>query len=980
MSFTDDEIRRAKIECDLAALFVEDGATVAKDGARVKATCPFHADRTPSCEIYAHDQSYYCFGCKAHGDAITYLRQKRGLAFDDAMRVLGSAPKMAMPAKPDRRRKWQVEMPAPAKAGAPRCAMFKHGKQLPASHVWTYLDAEGRILQADARYDYDVEVDEVADGKPTGQRVKIRKKDVITWSWARNLQGESTWRPTRAARCPLFGLDRLGKHPAATVLLVEGCKAAEAGQLRFPEFVVMTWCGGVGNAEKSEHNDWTPLAGRSVILWPDCDWVGANAMRHLAAHLAVVGVGAVQAVDLTPNVADLEKGWDVADGDEAMCRRILADGLGDAAAGLARMLDAFPAPSSAIASKPVQPESDDQVDAAGSDDPSGPPPDDGKGEAEQPDDDNAERGEIQLATEFLKDHGTNLRYLSIDEKNSTWLIWDERRWKRDDAGLIIHLAELTMKRLTKLYESLAFELFKLAQGTDDEGKAKGHRIEGGRWMKRATAIQTKSTVTSMLFFARSRPGVSVRPFQLDAQMHLLNTLSGTLDRRTGKLHTPRRDDMITKLAPVEYDPQADRSRLLQVLNSTTGGDRQIATYLQQALGSSILFGNRFEKVHFLVGPGGSGKGTLMEAIKAALGDYVASADPQTFAKAQGQRIRSDIIRLQGARLVIASESDRSDTLDTQVLKLLSGNDTMVARFLYGRDEEFLPSFTIWFQCNSEPRIPDDLDSGVWRRWVEVPTGPLIPEAKRDPDLKTWLRDPQRGGKAILSWLIEGGLAVGNAKHLPLPPAIETATQKYRQDSDPLASFLGDSCRLGPIDEKVQVDGADVVRRTYCLGSDLFKAYMGHCDRELVDRRHRLSGKGIGKRLRAFGCVQMTRDIRVEGVKKPGRCWCGITLFDSGEHAAEGLSYTPTSVEHAQRLLTPSRHNATLENPHTGELEKCSEMPTLSQSIFPARTRDTSQTTRDGVIALDDLSNHKKILENNKEEEEEGPNLDLEGPL
>jgi P4 family phage/plasmid primase-like protien len=975
--FTDDEIRNAKTSCDLAALFAEDGCAIERSGGHVKVCCPFHADRTPSLEIYAKDQSYYCFGCKAHGDAITYLREKRGLPFDEAMAVLGQAPKVTMPAKVDRRVKWQIEMPAPAKAGMPRCSDFRDGRPVPASHVWAYLDAEGRILFCDARYDYEVEVDEIVDGKPTGKKLKKPEKDFRPWSWQRNLQGESRWRKGATECLPLFGLDQLAKRSDATVLLVEGPKKAVVGQRHFPEFVVMAWPGGTGRAATFEKIDWSPLAGRNVILWPDCDWVGANAMQFIAAHLAVVGAAAVQAVDLTPNAADLEKGWDVADGDEAMCRRILADGLGEPTAAIKRMLDAFPPPDHA---KPKAAADDDQVEEPAGDD-AQPPPDEPAAESAA-DDDDTERNEVQLATEFIRDHRDNLRYLWIDEKNSRWLIWDEQRWKRDETGHIVHMAEQTMKRLTKRYEAKGFELFKLANETKDEDKAKGIRREGARWMTRASAIQSKASVTSMLYFARSRPGVTVSPFQLDAQMHLLNTASGTLDRRTGRLHKPRREDMITKLAPVEYDPKADRSRLLQVLNSTTGGDRESATYLQHMLGSSILYGNRFEKVHFLVGPGGSGKGTLFGAIQAALGDYAASADPQTFAKAQGQRIRSDIIRLQGARLVIASESDRTDVLDTQVIKLLSGNDVMVARFLYGRDEEFLPTFTIWFQCNSEPRIPDDTDSGVWRRWVEVPTGAIIPEDERDPDLKSWLRDPQRGGKAILAWLIEGGLAVGDAKHVPLPKGIQEATAKYRQESDPLAGFLLDCCRFGPVREVAE--GQQFTKATYCLGSDLTKAYMSYCDGELIDRRHRLSGKGIAKRLRTLGCHQDFRDVMVEGERKPGRCWCGITLFDVKEHAAKGLTYVPSNEEHTARLPTSLRHHTSFGNPHTRDGKKCSEMPTLSQSNFSAHVRDTSKSSCDGVIMFDDISDNKKELKNKNTTQpdplSDGPSLDLDGEL
>ena len=57
-------------------------------GARYSARCPFHDERTPSFSVNAVDKLYYCFGCGAKGDAITFVREKENLDFSGAIEWL----------------------------------------------------------------------------------------------------------------------------------------------------------------------------------------------------------------------------------------------------------------------------------------------------------------------------------------------------------------------------------------------------------------------------------------------------------------------------------------------------------------------------------------------------------------------------------------------------------------------------------------------------------------------------------------------------------------------------------------------------------------------------------------------------------------------------------------------------------------------------------------------------------------------------
>ncbi len=79
-----------------------------KAGREFKGCCPFHNEKTPSFYINDDKAFYHCFGCGAHGDAIRWMTDQRGLPFIDAVKELAAAAGMEMPA-PDPRAAQKAE-------------------------------------------------------------------------------------------------------------------------------------------------------------------------------------------------------------------------------------------------------------------------------------------------------------------------------------------------------------------------------------------------------------------------------------------------------------------------------------------------------------------------------------------------------------------------------------------------------------------------------------------------------------------------------------------------------------------------------------------------------------------------------------------------------------------------------------------------------------------------------------------------------
>lgn len=173
---------------------------------------------------------------------------------------------------------------------------YRPPAQIPESHFqlgayqshWDYRNATGAVVMRVCRW-------EQPDGK---KDIRPLVKSPEGWKWAHHPNPR-----------PLFQLDRLANEPDMPVLLVEGEKTAMAAQKLFPDRIATTWPGG---AASTGQIDMAPLAGRSVVLIPDCDAPGRKAMSWILMELKKVAKD-VRIVDPATFVQDLPKGWDLAD-------------------------------------------------------------------------------------------------------------------------------------------------------------------------------------------------------------------------------------------------------------------------------------------------------------------------------------------------------------------------------------------------------------------------------------------------------------------------------------------------------------------------------------------------------------------------------------------------------------------------------------------------------------------------------------------
>jgi putative DNA primase/helicase len=408
-----------------------------------------------------------------------------------------------------------------------------------------------------------------------------------------------------------------------------------------------------------------------------------------------------------------------------------------------------------------------------------------------------------------------------------WLIYDGKRWYRAECGEAERFAKETV-----------LHIYQLVLAEKDENR----RQEMAKYAARS---ESAGKIKALLELARTEDRVAVSPEAFNADPWELNVANGTIDLRTGLLRAHRPGDLISNIVDVVYDPNATCPTWEKFLDSTTGVNRELIPFLQRACGYSLSGITREQCFFFLYGPEAAGKSTFIRVIQNVMGTYALTAEIQTFTVRRDGGARNDLARLAGARLVTATEPGEAQTFDEILIRQLTGQDVVSARFLFKEHFEFSPTFKIWLAGNHRPRIRAT-GGAMWRRIHVIPFTRTVPEVERDGQLFEKLIAEKEG---ILAWMVRG-CRNWQGKDLGVPDAVRAATGEYRKAEDVIAPFIEECCVVG--------NGERVAKGI------LYKTYQQWCEGA---GEKTISQKAFGIRLEEKGFDEF-RD-------KKTRYWLGI---------------------------------------------------------------------------------------------------------
>jgi len=324
-------------------------------------------------------------------------------------------------------------------------------------------------------------------------------------------------------------------------------------------------------------------------------------------------------------------------------------------------------------------------------------------------------------------------------------------------------------------------------------------------------------------------------------------------------------DMLTQVAAVAYDEKATCPRYLDCVATWMGGDADKIEYLQRLGGYCLIGGNPARAFPVWYGAGRNGKSVNADTWRGLMGDYATVAPRGFLAQKFTDEHPCELATLRGKRLVVASETRPNMELSVDLVKLMTGESTMTARFMRQDYFQFKVTHKVILMTNTLPVIRDTSDS-IWDR-VQLLEWPVrIPDNQVDTQLGDKLRAEWPG---ILNWLLEGTRKVqADGWDLKPPAVVRAATQQYRVDSDTLGRFA-DECLI--LDDPALTTPVRQLRKVYDEWAE------ANCEAAKMPARvfnawFRQKGKRDGNK-------------KIGG--KAAKCWFGVGLHQEAVTVSNG---------------------------------------------------------------------------------------------
>jgi len=272
------DVERLRRDVSLVDVVGGNGVKLQKNGGEWEGCCPFHSEDTPSFTVFPGREDsiwrFHCFGCGEGGDVLDFVQKIKGVNLPEAIKILGGgkagpnvAPKVIEPRDPYKGIKLLVpdgEIEAGKRVRVWNPKRETSGSFAP-SMVFPYFRPDGQPLGYVLRHD-------LRDGD----------KETPMVCWVELPNGDRCWSrfPFPKPR-PLYGIEKLRD---GQVIIVEGEKCVDALR-RSSGRIVVSWAGGTHGVA---HADWSPLAGRSVVIWPDADEPGIKTAQDIARLLTAM--------------------------------------------------------------------------------------------------------------------------------------------------------------------------------------------------------------------------------------------------------------------------------------------------------------------------------------------------------------------------------------------------------------------------------------------------------------------------------------------------------------------------------------------------------------------------------------------------------------------------------------------------------------------------------------------------------------------
>jgi len=384
--------------------------------------------------------------------------------------------------------------------------------------------------------------------------------------------------------------------------------------------------------------------------------------------------------------------------------------------------------------------------------------------------DPAEVTDEWLARRFVDLYGDRLRY---HPPFGGWVVFDGKRWRKSGTVTVERWVRESIKSLHECLPKI---------------RDKSERREFEKAVLRA---ETLRTVKAIIGLARSDPRVDVSPQVFDGKPLLFNCLNGTIELSSGQLRPHDLADFLTKIAQVNFDPDATCPLWDEALLRSMNDNKEMVAYLRRAAGYSLTGLGTEQCLFLLYGTGRNGKTLMLEALLDVVGsDYGMMAPTHLLTSAGRTQHSTALTDLEGRRLVGISEP-AGGRFDEARLKSLTGGESIRANRMHSNYTEFKATHVLFMASNHKP-VADECTTGFLRRLRIIDFPVTVPEDQVDKALPAKLRGESQG---ILAWMVRGCLE-WQTMGLNEPASVQQATKDYAGEMDPISGFIDACCARG----------------------------------------------------------------------------------------------------------------------------------------------------------------------------------------
>lgn len=368
-----------------------------------------------------------------------------------------------------------------------------------------------------------------------------------------------------------------------------------------------------------------------------------------------------------------------------------------------------------------------------------------------------------------------------------WAAWDGRVWQMPAD----HIVAAAVMRFRGVYATVAGSDTRLGRAA----AALSRQIDSGPFGAMTLAM------------LRNVKGLWAAAQDFDADPWTLNTPAGIVDLRDGVIQPHDPAALCTRCTTVAPDPRPAaeaRPRFTRFLDEVfaplSEADRaETIRFVQASLGYCLTGDTAIHALYFWYGAGRNGKNTLGDLVLRAAGTYGRKIPSSVLMASRGERHPTEIAQLRGVRLAVSSETESGVYWNESLIKEVTGDDRLSARFMRQDFFEFPRTHKHLIFGNNKPRVRAVDDALKARlKLVGFPVN-FDAEGRADPTLPERLA---REAPGVLAWLIEGAAAVWAAeRRLPACGAVARATDDYLAELDSLGLWIEERCRVDDPDAR-----------------------------------------------------------------------------------------------------------------------------------------------------------------------------------